>query len=131
MYFDKFLKTKIIALESYKLFSHYLPKVRLNLWHNFYHSILLFQCCPTLSPFATCGDKIFECGDRQLFRTGFVLVNTLCITQIMIKVATAKPLSPQLWRMWRQRECGWTPLSYSIVLCSYFYEWTWKKYLLC
>jgi hypothetical protein len=41
---------------------------------NRYH---LFQCCPTLSPFATCGDKRFECGDRQLFRTGFLMVNKL------------------------------------------------------
>jgi hypothetical protein len=73
-------------------------------------TVTLVQSCPTLSPFATCGDKTFECGDRQLFRTGFVMVNTLHITQIMIKVAIAKPLSPQLWRMWRQRECGWTPL---------------------
>jgi hypothetical protein len=28
------------------------------------------------------------------------MVNTLHIYQILTKVATAKPLSPQLWRMW-------------------------------
>jgi hypothetical protein len=26
------------------------------------------QCCPTLSPFAICGDKRFKCGDKQLFK---------------------------------------------------------------
>jgi hypothetical protein len=36
---------------------------------------------------------------------------TLQISQILTKVATANPLSPQLWRMWRQSECGWTPLA--------------------
>ncbi len=25
----------------------------------------LDQCCPTLSPFATCGDRPFNCGDRK------------------------------------------------------------------
>jgi hypothetical protein len=33
---------------------------KLNVKTQFY----LVQCCPTLSPFATCGDKRLECGDR-------------------------------------------------------------------
>ncbi len=35
------------------------------------------QCCPTLSPFATCGDKGFKCGDRQLLRNGFLIVKSI------------------------------------------------------
>ena len=35
----------------------------------------LQQRCPTLSPFATCGDKRFKCGDGQFFRTIFSLIN--------------------------------------------------------
>ncbi len=27
----------------------------------------LDQCCPTLSPFATCGDRPFKFGDRKVF----------------------------------------------------------------
>ncbi len=26
----------------------------------------LEQCCPTLLSFATCGDRSFKCGDREL-----------------------------------------------------------------
>ena len=37
----------------------------------------LDQRCPTLSPFATYCDKRFKCGERQLFRNGFLLINTL------------------------------------------------------
>jgi hypothetical protein len=37
----------------------------------------LEQCCPTLSPFATCGDKRFECGDRQLLKNVFLMINKL------------------------------------------------------
>jgi hypothetical protein len=66
------------------------------------HLIRVVQCCPTLSPFATC-------GDRQLLKNGFLMINKLHISQIVTKVATEKPLSPQLWRMWRQSEFGWTP----------------------
>jgi hypothetical protein len=33
--------------------------------------VTLEQCCPTLSPFDTCGDKRFKCGDIQLFKYGF------------------------------------------------------------
>jgi hypothetical protein len=25
------------------------------------------QRCPTLSPFATCGDRLFKCGDKKFF----------------------------------------------------------------
>ncbi len=77
----------------------------------------LKQCCPTLSQFATCGDKRFKYGNRHLFRT---VVNSLHILHIMTKVAKVKLLSQQLWRMWRQRECGWTPLLQNIsqgLLC--------------
>jgi hypothetical protein len=45
------------------------------------------------------------------------MVNTLYISQILTIVATAKPLSPQLWRLWRlwrQSKCGWTPLPKSV-----------------
>ncbi len=41
------------------------------------------QCCPTLLPFAICGDKRFKCGDRQLFRIGVLMVNALYISQIV------------------------------------------------
>jgi hypothetical protein len=37
-------------------------------------------------------------------------ISKLHISQIVTKVATEKPLSPQLWLMWRQSEFGWTPL---------------------
>ncbi len=74
------------------------------------------QCCQTLSPFATCGDNRFKCGDRQLFKNGFLVTNSLHISQIMTKFATEKLLSPQLWQMWRQKECGCTPL----MLTEYF-----------
>ncbi len=70
------------------------------------------QCCPTLSPLAPCGDKKLRCGDRLLFRNGFLMVNSLHIFQILTKLATAKPLLPQLWQIRRQRECGWIPLFY-------------------
>ncbi len=33
----------------------------------FYVAEPLRQCCPTLSPIATCGDKHFECSDRHEF----------------------------------------------------------------
>jgi hypothetical protein len=35
------------------------------------------QCCATLSPFAICGDKRFECGDRQLLEKVFLMMNKL------------------------------------------------------
>ena len=70
----------------------------------------ILQRCPTLSPFATCGDRRFKCGDRQLLRNGYLLVNTQCFSYFLTKVATAKFLSPHLWQMWRQEEFGWTPL---------------------
>ncbi len=44
--------------------------------------------CPTLSPFATCGDKRFKCVDRQLFRNVLLMANTLFFSQIKTKVAT-------------------------------------------
>ncbi len=75
----------------------------------------LYQCCPTLSPFATCGDRSFKCGDRQVFRSESLMINTLHFPQFFTKVATTRHLSPQLWRMWRQREYGWTPLIYTML----------------
>ena len=48
----------------------------------------LKQRRPTLSPFATCGDKSFECGDRQFFRNIFLLLNTQYFSQLATKVAT-------------------------------------------
>ncbi len=81
-------------------------------WSAFQKSLgtTVAQCCPTLSPFATCGDKKFECGDRQLLKNGFLMINKLHISQIVTKMATEKPLSPQLWQIKRQSEFGWTPL---------------------
>ncbi len=35
----------------------------------------LEQCCPTLSPFATCGDMSFKCGDRKFFQKLFYSQN--------------------------------------------------------
>jgi hypothetical protein len=40
-------------------------------------ALSLKQCCPTLSPFATCGDKRFECGDRKLLENLFLMMNKL------------------------------------------------------
>ncbi len=52
-----------------------------------YLAQFLDQCCPTLSPFATCGDKIFSCGDRQLLKNEFLMINKLHISLILAKVA--------------------------------------------
>ncbi len=47
----------------------------------------------------------------SLFRPrSYKWANKTHISQIMTKVTTAKLLSSQLWRMWRQWECGWTPM---------------------
>ncbi len=40
-------------------------------------TVPLSQCCPTLSSFATCGDKRFKCGDRQLLKNVFLMINKL------------------------------------------------------
>jgi hypothetical protein len=47
--------------------------------HSSYYN--LKQCCPTLLSITTC-------GDRQLFKNGFLIINTLSISQILTKVAT-------------------------------------------
>ncbi len=44
--------------------------------------LALVQWCPTLSPFATCGDRSFKCGDRRLFGNRLVMINKPYITQI-------------------------------------------------
>ncbi len=33
----------------------------------------LIQCCPTMSPFATCGDRPFKCGDSKFSRGCFTV----------------------------------------------------------
>ncbi len=75
------------------------------------HSALLGleQCCPTLSPFATCGDRSFKCGD-SFFSKSYILVKRsikfrLYSTFLSI-VATAKSLSPQKWRICQQEHFG-------------------------
>ncbi len=96
---------KIVALSQYRFFaiSKYCLQ-KLLVWRGpIRHS--LSQCFPTLSPFATC-------GDRRLLKNEFLMINKLHISLILAKVATEKPSSPQFWRMWRQREFGWTPLIY-------------------
>jgi hypothetical protein len=35
--------------------------------------VVLSQCSPTLSPFATCGDRPFKCGNRKFFSIGFII----------------------------------------------------------
>jgi hypothetical protein len=71
---------------------------------------VLEQRCPTLSPFATCGNWRFKCGDRRLFRNVVLMTSTQHFYLILTKVATAEPLLPQLCR---KRDYGWTPLYYN------------------
>ncbi len=44
---------------------------------------LVDKWCPTLSPFATCGDRNFKCGNRQLFSNRFVMLNKPNLSQIL------------------------------------------------
>ncbi len=83
----------------------------------FYNSVV--QPC---RPFTTCGDRSFKCGDRQVFRSESLMINTLHFPLFLTKVVTARHMTPQLWRMWRQREYGWTPLFYNIKL-------TWQMFI--
>ena len=54
----------------------------------------IFQCldqrCPTLWPFATCGDKRFKCGVRQFHRNVYLLINKQSFSQLTTKVATGR-----------------------------------------
>jgi hypothetical protein len=62
--------------------------------------------CSTLTPFATCGDKRFECNDRQLLKKWIS-------DDKLATYLSNSDISAQLWRIWRmwlQREFGWTPL---------------------
>ena len=77
----------------------------------FYVIIRLKQRCPTLSPFATCGDRSLKCGDKKLFQMLFALEkpNTKLMYRLfLLTVATATTLSPQ---MWRNEQFGWTTLT--------------------
>jgi hypothetical protein len=48
------------------------------------------------------------------------------------KVATTKHLSPQLWKMWRQREYGWTPLKLKSMFTFFVtFGMTIEKILTC
>jgi hypothetical protein len=53
----------------------------------------LRQRCPTLSPLATCGDRRFKCGDRQVFINVSLMINTLRFPKILTvaNVATERP----------------------------------------
>ncbi len=48
------------------------------------------QHCPSLSPFATCGDMIFKCDDSQVSRNESLMKNTLHFPKISTKVATKR-----------------------------------------
>ncbi len=61
-------------------------------------------------------DKRFDCGDRQLLKNELLMINKLHILQILTKVETEEPLSPQLWQMLRQWEFGLTPLPQTLSL---------------
>ncbi len=93
--------------------------------HNCTSMVAIYQCCPTLSPFATCGDRSFKCGDRQLFQNESLMINTLHFPKFLTKLSTTRHLSKQLWQMWRQRECGWTPLLY--IVYYHFYVVVFKR----
>ncbi len=43
-----------------------------------------------MSPFATRDNRIFKCGDRELLRIGFLMINTQHFFQILTQVATSK-----------------------------------------
>jgi hypothetical protein len=54
-------------------------------------------------------------------RNESLLIKTQHLFEFLKKVATTKHLSPQLWRMWQQREYGWTPLIYMVsTFCFQF-----------
>ncbi len=61
-------------------------------------SFILVQCCPTLSPFATRGDKSLKCGNRKFFSRSFftVKISAQLLFYIIFTyiVARAKTLSP-------------------------------------
>jgi hypothetical protein len=56
----------------------------------------LEQCCPTLSPFATCGDSLFKCGDRKFFQK-------LQFSRKVQQRAVFTAYFSELWR--QQRDC--------------------------
>jgi hypothetical protein len=66
----------------------------------------LEQRCPTLSPFATCGDSLFKCGDRKFFQK-------LHFSRKVQQIAVFTAYFSELWRMWRQEHFGWTTLDYN------------------
>ncbi len=47
--------------------------------------LTLKQWCSTLSPFATCGDGRFKCGNRNLFRNVYLMGNTLFFSHISVE----------------------------------------------
>ncbi len=50
----------------------------------------LIQRCPTLLLFATCGDRIFTRGNRELFKNWCLMINARYFFTFMTKVAKAK-----------------------------------------
>jgi hypothetical protein len=51
---------------------------------------ILYQCCPTLSTFATCDDRRFNCGDRHVFRNESPAKDALRTSKILTNVATER-----------------------------------------
>ncbi len=51
---------------------------------------------PTLSPFATCGNRLFKCGDREFFQN-------LHFNRKVLQIAVFRAYFSQLWR--QQRDC--------------------------
>ncbi len=75
---------------SLKNYIHIYNKIHSNYSYN------LKQCCPNLSPFATCGDRLFKCGDREFFQK-------LHFSRKVQQIAVFTAYFSQLWR--QQRDC--------------------------
>ncbi len=66
-------------LRCYKRIAGFMNEIKRQIQKNW---VTLEQCCPTLSPFDTC-------GDRQLFKYGFLMINNYILNK--------------LWQRWRQK----------------------------
>jgi len=76
MVFDA-IKSESISLTFYKQLLHqyyYEKKLQSQTASRETLRKTLVQRCPTLSPFATCGDRDFNCGDKHNFFDFIVLI---------------------------------------------------------
>jgi hypothetical protein len=53
-------------------------------------SNILAQRCPTLSPFATCGDRLFKCGDKKFFPEVENSIKLLLLRHTSLKCGDSK-----------------------------------------